>query len=481
MANDPIEVDGIFRGTEAGDVIIDTTPGLTYWGLGGNDVFIASPNNADWNGFYYSYLGNNFDGGSGSDTIDYSLGDKPILASLQTGIVHYMLDGYVQSSDHLNSIENMIGSGFGDTIYGSSGANHLWGFGGNDTIRGSGGNDQIAGDSGNDALYGDAGNDLVDGGTGNDYLEGSDGADTLNGGDGRDRLWGGAGNDVLKGGAHIDLLIGGSGDDRLEGGSGNDILNGGTGTDTAVYTGSGAVSVNLWLGTATGAWGADHLANIERIETGGGNDIVFGSFGGNRLTTGAGSDIIYALDGHDTVYSGSGADTVDGYEGNDLIYGGSGNDRIWGGDDGDTIYGESGQDLINGDAGNDALFGGDGSDKLRGGDGLDTINGGAGPDIFAWTYGDSGRDTIAGFNLGQDKLWFERGYFATDAIGPIALDHFLTVLDSGPDAYLRANTAEYGWITIAKLLNVDADALGEVIADGSILAPAAAELGDLLG
>ena len=285
---------------------------------------------------------------------------------------------------------------------------------------------------------------------------------------------------MLKGGAHNDQLFGGSGDDRLEGGSGNDLLNGGSGTDTVVYAGSGAVSVNLWLGTASGAWGTDSLVGIERVETGSGNDIVFGSFGGNRLTTGGGNDTVYALDGHDVVYAGSGPDTVYGYEGNDLIYASTGNDRVYGDDGLDTIHGEDGQDLVSGDAGNDVLYGGAGSDKLRGGDGLDTINGGSGPDIIAWGQGDSGLDTIAGFNLNEDRFSFEAGYFATNAVGPLILEDFLFVSDSGPNAILWANTAENGWINIATLLNVDSSTLDDMIDDGSILAPPAVNLGDLL-
>ena len=109
MPTQPQEVDPTVPGTEGDDVMIDTVPGYGYYGYGGNDLFVASANNGDWNGYYYDYRDNYFGGGSGSDTITYEQADKPILASLETGIVHYMLDGYVQSSDDLDSIENMIG------------------------------------------------------------------------------------------------------------------------------------------------------------------------------------------------------------------------------------------------------------------------------------------------------------------------------------------------------------------------------------
>ncbi len=46
---------------------------------------------------------------------------------------------------------------------------------------------------------------------------------------------------------------------------------------------------------------------------------------------------------------------------------------------------------------------------------------------------------------------------------------------------LRANTAKQGWTNIATLQNADAWAVYCRIADGSILAPPAADLGDLIG
>jgi Ca2+-binding RTX toxin-like protein len=482
MAKVPEEVEQPpIYGTPDDDVIFDTSNGNDFYGSKGDDVFVAHATDAAWNGYHWVHQDDYFHGGSGSDTITYVLSDKRILANLEAGIVYRIWNDDAQSTDELESVENLNGSNFDDTIYGSRSANKLLGGGGADTIYAASGNDQVWGGSGHDILEGADGNDVVDGGTGNDDVRGGYGADTLTGGDGNDELQGGTDNDRLNGGAHNDSLFGGSGNDRLQGGTGNDLLDGGSGTDSADYTGFGAVTVNLWLGTASGAWGNDKLASVERVETGGGNDLVFGGFDSNRLTTSGGNDIVYALDGHDVVYSGSGNDTVDGYEGNDLIYAGTGNDRVWGGDDGDTIYGEDDQDLISGDAGNDALYGGTGSDKLRGGDGFDTINGGSGPDIIAWGKGDSGQDTVAGFNIDQDKLWFEAGYFDTDAVGPLNLADVLIVVDSGPDAVLRANTAEQGWTNIATLQNVDAWDVFFRINDGSILAPPATDLGGLLG
>ena len=63
----------------------------------------------------------------------------------------------INCAHYLSSIENLTGSNFADTIYGSDGANLL---------RGGGGGDTIYGLDGDDHLWGDSGNDTVDGGEG---------------------------------------------------------------------------------------------------------------------------------------------------------------------------------------------------------------------------------------------------------------------------------------------------------------------------
>jgi Ca2+-binding RTX toxin-like protein len=472
-ALDEVEPEPVY-GTSGNDIIYEKWASNDYHGKGGNDVFIAESKDSFIAG--HGYFDDYFHGGSGSDTVNYQLSSVKIDANLDAEIVTRTFGA--KSADHLDSVENLVGSNFDDTIYGSSGANYLWGFGGNDVIYGLGGHDHISGDSGNDTLGGGDGDDVINGGTGNDEMEGANGDDTLNGSNGADTLTGAGSHDVLNGGEHDDKLYGQSGNDRLEGGSGSDLLDGGAGTDTAIYTGAGAVTVNLMLGTATGAWGSDTLIDIEQVETGSGNDTVYAGDGGSKLTTGSGKDLIFGSDDDDLVYSGAERDIV---YGDDQVYASTGNDVIKGVDGDDKLYGESGQDEIDGGDGDDALYGGAGSDLIRAGDGFDTINGGTGPDMIVWGNGDGGADTIVGFNLNEDKLWFDKGFFDTDAFGPLDLEDVLTVIDSGPDAILGAKTAESGWTYLAVFTNVDAAALSMKIANGSILAPPAVDLGDLIG
>ena len=478
MARVPDEVQpGRYDGTAGNDLIVDhEEPYVGYWGYGGNDTFIASP--TDYFSKHPFYTPDYFYGGSGDDTVTYFLSNKSIMANLGTGVVHRMFGGMAQSSDYLDSIENLVGSVYSDSIVGSNGANKLWGHGGNDQIWAQDGNDQARGDSGNDTVNGGVGHDSLWGGTGNDELNGDGGNDQLRGDDGADTLSGGSNNDVLWGGAHADALNGDSGDDRLEGGTGNDAIDGGSGTDTVVYTGNGAVQVNLWLGTASGAMGNDSLTGIERVETGNGNDVVFGDAGNNRLLTGGGNDVVYGLAGIDWIEAGSGNDTVYGYEGSDAIFGGTGADEIWGGEDGDVLKGENGNDRISGDAGNDELWGGANNDVLRGGAGIDTIVTGSGADIVRWEDGDTGTDVITDFSLANDHFSFKEGFFAVEPVGAVDLEDVLTAWNAGGgNTLLAANTASDGWLFIAELEGVNAIALGARIADESILAVQVADIG----
>ena len=183
------------------DRIDVTTFNSEYYGEGGNDQFFSV-------GFK-----NYFNGGAGRDIISYATQDTdPDQAG--RGIEINLGKGYAQSygvsyRETLVSIEDAVGTGSDDDIYGSAVANNLWGGKGSDLIDGMAGNDKIYGGAGDDFLYGNTGHDDLYGDAGND------------------KLWGGAGDDDLYGGA---------GNDILNGGLGRDYLYGGAGADTFVFT-----------------------------------------------------------------------------------------------------------------------------------------------------------------------------------------------------------------------------------------------------
>ena len=70
--------------------------------------------------------------------------------------------------------------------------------------------------------------------------------------------------------------------------------------------------------------------------------------------------------------------TVLGAGGDDLLVGGAGADRLLGGPGNDILVGNAGADALHGGPGDDTLMGGPGNDLLIGGPGKDTLGGGPG-------------------------------------------------------------------------------------------------------
>lgn len=163
--------------------------------------------------------------GSGIDTIDFSgyFADQTIrLTEEAFSDIGGLIGNMVIARGSV--IENAIGGGGDDRIFGNAIGNELRGGMGFDTLRGEDGSDRMHGGNGNDFLYGGAGLDTLRGVAGNDRLFGNTGNDRLYGGDGRDQLSGGPGNDLLEGAGGRDVLIGGIGTDTLIGGAGGDTF-----------------------------------------------------------------------------------------------------------------------------------------------------------------------------------------------------------------------------------------------------------------
>ncbi len=204
----------------------------------------------------------------------------------------------------LSGIENVIGSGSDDIIFGDSANNVLTGGGGADRLVGQGGFDTA---------------DYSGSGTGvmiqlNATAENPTAAGTGVGGD--------AEGDQLQliervvGSAFADTLLGSGLDDVLVGGAGADVLTGNGGRDTAEYSASSAgVSIILDVaGTAVGTGGdasGDQLTGIESLIGSGFGDTLGGSADGNRLDGGVGNDLLLGSQGGDTLIGGDGIDTVD--------------------------------------------------------------------------------------------------------------------------------------------------------------------------
>jgi Ca2+-binding RTX toxin-like protein len=101
-------------------------------------------------------------GGPGRDVVDLSGAAGPVTIDLDAGSA----DG--EGVDVLTGIEDAVGGGGADVLFGDVRANRLIGLAGSDRILGRGGNDELKGKTGNDDLRGGRGDDRLDGGLGRD-------------------------------------------------------------------------------------------------------------------------------------------------------------------------------------------------------------------------------------------------------------------------------------------------------------------------
>ncbi len=399
------------------------------FGTGGNDLL-----DGGGGGDYLS-------GGTGSDRATYANAAAGVVANLSspggnTGEA---------AGDTYNSIENLTGSGFNDTLTGTSGANSISGGNGNDVLIGGGGADKLSGGAGSDrASYKNATAAVVASLSNPGSNTGEAAGDTYSS---IENLTGSGFNDTLTGTSGVNSISGGNGNDVLIGGGGADKLLGDAGSDRASYKNATAAVVASLSnpGSNTGEAAGDTYSSIENLTGSAFNDTLTGDNGANSIVGGNGADKLYGGAGTDTLYGDAGNDTLRGEAGADKMYGGAGNDSYYiddpndmvleaGASGTDTIYsnfnvslqkddglkfvvlqtsgdierltltgsgnlsaygnalnnvvtGNSGNNALRGFQGNDTLYGGAGNDTLRGGSGKDKLDGGSGADTA--DYGDA--------------------------------------------------------------------------------------------
>jgi trimeric autotransporter adhesin len=412
-ANGYDKLDSIERvaGSQYNDYIYGSSAGTN--GSSGNNIFFAS-------GGHDSIYGN-----GGSDQLNFSEISTLQYGPLTTGITMTLGEygtgsvSFSGNSINYNSIEEIAGSAFADTLTGNSSDNYLEGWLGNDVLDGG------AGDLDNVGYYSARGAVVVNLTTGT--ATGADGTDTLKNFEG------------VTGSAFADTLTGNGGLNFFEGRGGNDTLDGGAGVDYAMYTReSSGVFVNLsandvtstgatWAAGSTGTkylkqtatalgtgdTGTDTLISIEGVVGSSFSDTLIGSAGNDTLNgmggadyidggagdqdmasysfatesvvvnlltgTSSGADGIDQLRGIENIKGGFASDTLTGNAGNNVLDGGSGSDSLDGGAGNDTLIGGEGYDALVGGAGNDLLIvdssmmGYGYSDSLSGGDGIDTL------------------------------------------------------------------------------------------------------------
>ena len=336
-------------------------------------------------------------GGSGSDTISYDDGrGSGVTVDLESSLGGGVGTG--GDSESLTSFENVEGTAFGDSLFGTTGNNVILGKASGDTIGdGLGGVDTVsyAGhatgvtvnlvtdtNSAGDTLFGDFDNAI--GSSLNDNLSASGGtfATVLTGNGGEDSLTGGTLADTLEGGSDTDTLNGGDGNDRLIGGTSADSHNGGTGIDTASYEDRTAVVATLSGASQDG----DTYSLIENLEGGASSDTLTGNGSANSLIGNAGADTLIGGGGADSLFgntiagSSDGANDTASYEERGTavtttLGAGAKQDgdvysdiqNLRGGDGNDLLTGDGAVNLLVGLSGADTLVGAGAADVLRGG------------------------------------------------------------------------------------------------------------------
>ncbi len=381
------------------DVIRASTHGQESLEAGlGDDTIVIGPDGPAG--------GEVFDGGAGTDLLDFSNQDTTgYLLDMDAGLFH-TFDGSIIA--RVQNFERVIAGAGNDFVIRNTamGAAHtLDGGAGNDTIT-FGATGPIAGD----VFIGGAGTDLlnlsdvrassavtIDVGAGTFFATEQPARGTVTF-TGFERIYTTLGDDSIIAG-------------RVEGPA--LMLSGGEGQDTVVSRVGGLVQGDDYdgsYGVDTFDFASDRTGYRLNMDTG-----LFQTAEGSVTGTAQNFEVIFAGEGADvvagtsfgnTMFGGGGADQLLGRNGQDYLLGDAGNDLLRGGEDSDTLNGGTGNDRLFGDAGDDLLQGAAGNDTLVGGTGNDTQHGGNGVDALA---GNTGNDVING-DGGNDRLWGEGGF-----------------------------------------------------------------------
>ena len=233
-----------------------------------------------------------------------------------------------------------------------------------------GAKDTISVPAGNDIVFGGAGGDRIDVGSGTNLLFGDSGfVDWVTtDGDATDIDAAGSiapevgGNDTVTTGHNgNNLVVLGAGTDTFTGGDGFNVILGDAGTITAAQT-DGPQFYDLKLTPGSIVTSAPGSGGHDVIDTGPGNDIVFGGDGGDAITIGDGNNIVFGDNGGiewssdathlqrlyslTTVLGGvatGGTDTITLNDGDAIVVGGEYGDSISGGTGNNVILGDSGE------------------------------------------------------------------------------------------------------------------------------------------
>ena len=435
--------------TDGSSVTINTKTGI-HTGIAAGDTYVGIENIQGSNTtdlFISGAAADQFDGGAGTDTIDYSGSSAGVNVSLISGSVG---SGGDAEGDKLSNFEKVIGSDFNDTLTAQTSGHTLAGGAGDDVylVNGSnviiteladGGDDEVrtllgtlslAGNverltyvgTGNFIGYGNASDNIITGGAGNDILMGGAGADHFIGGIGTDTVSYGdssqgvtintktginsgiaAGDtydsiEVIQGSSYGDVFVGGAGADRFDGGAGMDML--------SFASETSGIVLDLSSSVLTGIVAGDTYTSIEIFQGTDQADTFTGSLANaENFIGGLGADTFNGMGRGDGVWYLTSSDGVQVDLQNGTATGGDAQgdvlnniDNLMGSDFDDTLTGNAYSNRLEGGAGNDIIYGGDGNDFIYGGSSSDTsaVKPASGLNVAQadMLYGGNGNDTM---------------------------------------------------------------------------------------
>jgi Ca2+-binding RTX toxin-like protein len=348
--NGSVNVEAV-EGTGYNDIITGTAANdIIYAGSGFDTINAGDGEDLIYGGWDWDTI----NGGNGIDTVAFEDSNEGVDVYLA-----YYSDGSgagnhgTANNDRYVSIENIIGSNYGDNLLGNTLANVIKGGADGDNLWGNAGDDTLYGETGNDTLNGEAGNDTLNGGAGADALDGGTGVDTISYADSNAAVsvnlatnavsGGHAAGDVISnfenitGSAFNDTLTGNSGANIIDGGAGNDTITGGAGADVFIITKEAGANDTIRDFSVTtidekidlrGFAAAPTFASLSKVQSGAdtiitieGHTITLNNVAATTLTDAhfvglklpivgtAGNDTLTGTAGDDTVTGGAGADT----------------------------------------------------------------------------------------------------------------------------------------------------------------------------
>ena len=160
--------DDLIDGGAGRDVIFGESGNDTLRGGDGNDYLAGGAGDVIYQFSANLSLGSDTidESGGGIDTLDFSSTTIfGITVNLGQASAQNVCPNLTLTLSAANTVENVVGTSYNDTIVGNSLDNVIFGGAGDDTITGIGGRNLIIGGSGSDRLAGGSGDDIIISGT----------------------------------------------------------------------------------------------------------------------------------------------------------------------------------------------------------------------------------------------------------------------------------------------------------------------------